>query len=68
LRVSLDTEPASGNVNKMLLGSFVEEFDESEEIDYTRYSGLSVSSMHSADSADTLVATTARQSAVSARE
>ena len=52
----------------MLLGSFVEEFDESEEIDYTRYSGLSVSSMHPTDSVDTLVATTARQSAVSARE
>jgi len=51
----------------MLLGSFVEEFDESEEID-TRYSGLSVSPMHPTDSADTLVATTARQSAVSARE
>ena len=52
----------------MLLGSFVEEFDESEEIDYTRYSGLPVSSMHPADSADTLAATTARRSTVSARE
>ena len=52
----------------MLLGSFVEEFDESEEIDYTSYFGLSMSSMHPTDSADTLVTTTVRQSAASARK
>lgn len=26
----VDTEPCTGNVNKMLLGSFVEEFDEED--------------------------------------
>jgi hypothetical protein len=27
----IDTEPSSGDVNKMLLGSFVEEYDEDDE-------------------------------------
>jgi hypothetical protein len=35
----IDTEPSSGDVNKMLLGSFVEEYDEDDEGESGRWVG-----------------------------